>query len=255
MKNGLNQWFYEYFLKPIEAKTGYNLVNTTVYAVIAIAVLYLIYLWWKRERIRFSDLKEKVVPFVVFGSVKRVITDAVDAGILKGGIYNLYAYNVVNVSPGIYITIGILFILAYYVEKKWGIKATDIGWLLAGFHFLLLLPALRFWGFLIPVLFLALLPLPFVKPDYRFPIFSQALDGGATFFAVEFLGYGEQHVLTRFIGEHFGYIWFYILKVVLTYVVLKYTEKDEMKDLIWATVVVIGLAPGLRDLLRIIAGV
>ncbi len=261
----MQDFFNEFFVKPIYERSGYNPVNTTVYAFIALLTIYIVYKWWKSKGIRFnSHFLISLLPYVILGSTKRVITDIVDKLSLEG-LWKLYEYNVINISPGIYITTGFLFIFFYYLEKR-GILPTWssfwVGLFLAMFHLFLLFPFIQN---IQPLLYV--IPLAVVGGTITFFIgkrlgflagFSQGLDGAATYYAIEFLHYNEQHVIPSFIGENFGYIWFYIAKVIIAFLfvwLLEKEEKDEDKKVLgYAIVIIAGLAPGLRDLLRMMAG-
>ncbi len=258
-------FFDEFFVKPIYERTGYNAVNTTVYALLALLTIYIVYKWWRRRGIHFDNhFLISLLPYVIFGSSKRVLTDVVDYLNLQG-LWKFYEYNMFNVSPGIYITTAFLFIFFYYLERieklpKW--SSFWIGTALALFHIALLAPFIHSLEPLVYVLPLAIvggIAAFFVGGRLGFFAgFSQGLDGAATYYAIEFLHYNEQHVLPSFIGENFGYIWFYGIKVLVTLMfafLLEKEEKEEDKKVLgYAIVIVAGLAPGLRDLLRMMVG-
>src|SRR3989338_998799 len=71
----------DYFVHPLISQTGYNAVNTAVYATIAIIALYIIWAVFKRKNI-IIDKKfiYAVLPFVLLGSTMRVVTDSIDNG-------------------------------------------------------------------------------------------------------------------------------------------------------------------------------
>ena len=94
---------------------------------------------------------------------------------------------------------------------------------------------------------------------------GQALDGAATFFTIEIFSqltgrtYFEQHVVSSFIGDNFGYFGFYLLKVALatliSYVIITYKKAEEKeKWYIGLLVIIMGFAPGIRDVLRMVIG-
>ncbi|MEM4331397.1 MAG: DUF63 family protein, partial [Candidatus Anstonellales archaeon] len=149
----------KYFIKPIINYEGYNIVNTTTYAIIAIFGLYLTYKYFKKNNIDFDGhFFKSLIPFVFFGSIKRVITDAVNAGIAQGWPYApFYEYNIFNVTPGIYVITSLLFLSSFIIEKK--IKARNLcfyfGLFLAFIHAFLLLPFLIYYDRAILVLFIS----------------------------------------------------------------------------------------------------
>ena len=103
-------------------------------------------------------------------------------------------------------------------------------------------------------------------------IFSHFLDASATHRAIDFYGYYEKHVLPRFFIELFGTAFvMFPLKALLVFLfifvidiyIVKFMpeENDERFDyvvlfgLIKVVVIMVGLAPGLRDVFRLAMGV
>ncbi|RME78925.1 MAG: DUF63 family protein, partial [Methanobacteriota archaeon] len=170
------------------------------------------------------------------------------------------------VTPGIYITVAVAFFLLYWIEKKkgWSNLAYYGGWALALFHLALLIPAMQFIERAVWIVVLAGIAylagkMLLKNEDSSLAVMAQGLDGAATYIAITFYGYGEQHVLTSFLGSQLGYLTFYILKVALSLAILYYVNKEskseEERNLLTYAIFVMGMAPGLRDVLRLIAGV
>ncbi|RME80225.1 MAG: DUF63 family protein, partial [Methanobacteriota archaeon] len=85
---------YDYFIYPIEAHAGYNVVNTVVYGAIGLVALFLIYKWFHKKGWKFDwHFFKSLIPFIILGSTKRVVTDAVYGGALSGWIYSFYQWN------------------------------------------------------------------------------------------------------------------------------------------------------------------
>jgi uncharacterized membrane protein len=260
----------QYFINPINDRAGYNIVNTAVYAAIALVALCLIRKFLRSRKFEIDNyFIYTVIAFVLFGSTKRVITDAIDSGMQFNPLVNsLLAYNAFNVTPGIYVFVGGLFLISvaidYITKRK---AALWIGIALFVVHLLVLLSLLYrinlFYFGMIAVL--AAIPLVAFLPHFKdklmpFVIFSQALDGGATFTALDLKGgYFEQHVLSNLIGQNLGFFAFYLFKVALAAAFVYLVEKEKMdgfdKRYLLVIAMVFGLAPGLRDLLRISFGV
>ena len=75
----------EFFISPILEKTGYNAVNTLVYAGIALVAVYALFHIVKKCKVKIDNgFFWGVLSFVLFGSTARVVTDAVDAGTFTG---------------------------------------------------------------------------------------------------------------------------------------------------------------------------
>jgi uncharacterized membrane protein len=203
----------------------------------------------------------------MFGSVKRVITDVTDAGLANNWPYiNYYQYNIFNVTPGIYLFVAFLFFICYIIEKKTKINnlCFYFGVILLLFHVFLLIPFIQYYDRIVIVLYISQVgyligSLIFKDSAQRAAVFSQGFDGAATFIGVEFYGYSEQHVLPSLIGGHFGYIAFFLLKIFISCIVIWLLNKEKIeedeKHLVVYAIIVMGLAPGIRDTLRMAAGV
>lgn len=274
-------FFYDNFIDPIMSRTGYNPVNTATYAIIALASVYVIYILLKKKGIEIDKkFVYSILPFVLLGSTIRVVTDSIDSGIFKGigPIHQLvldshiYDYGVVTASPGIYlVTAAILFLSMIILRllKKWELLPY-VAIVLWAPHFLLLVPFMTYFLYAIPILILAAIPgyaaYKYFKSEMAGLIVGgQALDGAATFFTIEIFSqltgrtYFEQHVVSSFIGDNFGYFGFYLLKVALatliSYVIITDKKAEEKeKWYIGLLVIIMGFAPGIRDVLRMVIG-
>jgi uncharacterized membrane protein len=85
------------------------------------------------------------------------------------------------------------------------------------------------------------------------------LDSSATFVSVMFFGYVEQHPVPRFFIESAGGWTFFALKLAVLlpslYIIDKYAEDKEFRTFLKIVILILGLAPGLRDAIRLAAGV
>jgi uncharacterized membrane protein len=95
-------------------------------------------------------------------------------------------------------------------------------------------------------------------------VFSHSLDGAASYVAINlFMGgtfYFEQHVVSGALGSTFGTMFaFYIVKVLFStlavWIVETSDDKRDEKNYILLLLIIFGLAPGVRDALRLLAGV
>jgi uncharacterized membrane protein len=86
---------------------------------------------------------------------------------------------------------------------------------------------------------------------------GQSLDGGATLVGVALLKYSEQHVLANAIFSIGSPLLFYFVKVAFGVLACKAAASRESEEgnYLLALVAVLGWGPGLRDALRILAGV
>jgi uncharacterized membrane protein len=277
----MENFIYDYFIEPILSRTGYNVVNTLTYAIIAMVCLYLIFNFFKMRKISVDkNFVVATLCFVLLGSTVRVVTDSIDTGVFKpitpihafivGS--HIYDYGFLTVSPGIYVVIAFVFLL--FVVSLSSINKLDelwkIGIALWLPHFLLILPFLAYVPFALLIIVLAAIPFFaarfFIRDDMLSLIVgAHALDGAATFVAIEVLpkfapiSYFEQHVVSSHIGILTGsYLFFYLLKIAISFSAAWLLSKEKMdeqeKNYVALVVIIMGLAPGLRDLLRLAIG-
>jgi len=106
---------------------------------------------------------------------------------------------------------------------------------------------------------------PFYSGINLMLFFGHFLDASATYIAIDYYGYAEKHVLPTFFIEVFGTASvMLLLKAFIVIIVIYYLDvlyKDEFQKnpiltgLVKVAVLVLGLAPGTRDLLRLTIGV
>jgi len=100
-------------------------------------------------------------------------------------------------------------------------------------------------------------------------VLGHALDGAATFVVIDLFGkfsgipYGEQHVVPNMIGgilgsSGFGFLLFYAIKVALSFAAVYFINKEANNDreryFLILLLAIMGIAPGIRDVLRMLAG-
>jgi uncharacterized membrane protein len=276
----MENFIYDYFIKPIWDHSGYNIVNTLVYAVIAIAAVYALYRALKGRVKVDGRFIAGVLSFVLFGSTIRVVTDSIDTGVFKPVTplhqlvldSHLWDYGYLTVTPGVYILVAACLLasmLALHRLRKMELLPY-VGLILWLPHFLLLLPFMGYAVFAIPILILAAIPAylarSYLKDDILALIVAgQALDGAATFFVIDYFSkisgirYFEQHVISSAIGSIGGtYFTFYLLKVAISFGAAYVLQKEKMeledKYFIALILMIMGFAPGIRDILRMVVG-
>lgn len=258
-------FFQEYFINPIINASGYNPVNTTVYGLILIIAVYLIFKLLKKLDIKIDRyFSISLLPFIILGGLVRVLEDA--------EVLTSYLF----VSPLVYFMIFFVTLASLFssilIEKKFGIKyykpffAIGLSILLYSLIFIelvnlvavtiiLLITVAWFGGFLL---------INYLKPKIlsmqnSLVLGGHMLDASATFTALSFFGYWEQHVLPSFFIDLFGPVSFFILKLAVLIPVLflvdRYVENEEEKNWLKLIILVLGLAPGVRDMTRLGMGV
>jgi len=189
-----------------------------------------------------------------------------------------FDYGYWTVTPGIYLVTAALFLVAILIGRALGRGgfAAYAGWMLASFPVLLLLPMAVHFGYALAIVALAAVAAISMKHLLKFswkntlPVFAHAFDGAATWVAINWFGpaqgvaYFEQHVLSGGIGTAtpLGFGLFFILKVAFASAAVHYLAKDGEKEgvpplameLTLCAITVLGLAPGLRDMLRLLLG-
>lgn len=255
------EFINEYFIRPIEMREGYNIVNTVVYVVIAILALYLLSRYFNKKNIPFLDERMifSALPYAITAGMIRAIVDFVDNTKMQEGIYGLYTYSYWNVTPGIYIVMSSIFLFVYYLEHRYSLNKISmiIGYAMLVFHLFLILPHITHISALIslimayiPAILLSSTPLQF------YAYLGQALDGASTFVAIELIGkYQEKHVVASAIGDNFSYLLFYLLKIGIVYVIDRYYTKVGLKEddrrMVLGLAAILGLGIGTRNMIRV----
>jgi len=278
----ISDFIYKYYIDPIRYEQPYNAVETITYALILIAAVYLIYRWFRSSGFELdAKFVLATLPYVVFGGVLRVIQDT---HMIQGDIQFLI------VTPFIYIVIFVftfgMLLLSRYLEKQKMVD--DYAKVYAGAGFLatfcaalVLLP----WGLYhtrIDLFVLAIIPLMAVTataavwafmryvlkwqyindPLYIALLFGQLLDASATSYGIDLhpgVHYIEQHVVGSGLIQMTGtaFVMFPLKLVVLfpaIYVMQLY--RKEANTVFWHLVllamIVVGMAPGIRDMVRMV---
>ena len=273
-------FFSEYFIRPILENTGYNAVNTAVYAVIFALAVFGIYKLLIRMNIRVDKkFFLGIFPFILFGSLLRVVQDS--------GLYSTYLL----VSPLVYI---VLFVIALAglatalfaakimgdyqkYHKPWAV----IGWILVVLALALLAPAgaanpeaigialllTAGWGIVIYVgyRYRTKAGLKWLSKENAGILWTHMFDASTTFTALQFYasqGYFEQHVLSNTIIGFLGPSGQFVMKLAVVPIVLWILDRELRKDedrqlrgFLKIAVFILGFAPGLRNIVRLVIGV
>lgn len=256
-----------YFLSPLGR--SYNPINSAVYAILLFVAIYLLSRVLPRLKVEVDEkFMIALLPFILLGSCLRVFQDA----------------QIVNslflVSPLIYLLVFaytfVCLVLSLQIAKKTGI-AYHSPLLIFGIapvaysSIQLILRIVNLESIVLTFAFsgaaclLSFLGFYCINRLVRFDkftldlgvVFSNMLDVSATYVGVTFYGYGEQHFLVRLLTDVFGSgIVFYLLDFVGIVLVLLVLERILRKEqvllgLFRLTLVILGLAPALRDILRV----
>ena len=284
----ISDFIYKYYIDPIRMGQPYNIVDTLTYAVILVLGVYLLYRWMSQST-WLSDIGFKIdtsfilatLPYVILGGLLRVVQDA---GMIQGNFQFLL------VTPLIYFvlfffTISMLFLSRYITlqgfTKNFLTFYTFAG-ILSAFVVLLVLFA---WGINyahVDLFILAIIPLMAITatllvwacmryllrweyvtdPLYLILIFGQLMDASATSYGIDLhpsVRYIEQHVVGSGLIEltHTAFVMFPLKLVVLfpaIYIMELYRKEANPAfwHLVLLAMIVVGLAPGIRDMMRMV---
>lgn len=293
----IQNFIQEYFVDYIWLHKGYNIYNTFVFALIALFFIWLILKVFTKYKIKIDkNLIFSVIPFVLFGSTIRVLTDSIDTGVMQqyvlinpnffSEVYTIILnsqilnYGYLTVTPGIYIVIASIFLscltICNFYKKMNYLKYIGLSFFIV--PFILLLPLIRYplYPFLILVLaisavFVCYLLFKKLKIDEFMLVMvaAHALDGATTFISIDVFNklefvctkfgrcYSEQHVVPSILGEQTFFV-FFLVKVLIISIAAYILSREEMnaneKYYLILILLVMGLAPGTRNLLRIMIG-
>lgn len=278
----IRDFIYKYYVDPIVYGQPYNIVDTLTYALVLIVALYIIYRWLSRSKIVQVDSRFilATLPYVVLGGLLRVVEDTgmisppwqyllitpliyfvlflltvlvlvSTAHAEKAGLIRNYA--LFYAGTGVVACIAVSGLLVSFGLQN-GIIAVSVLATILGMGVLatlLVYGAMRYllgWKYAADPLYLAL-------------IFGQMLDASATSYGIDLhpLDYMEVHVVGSNLIELTGtaFVMFPLKLAVLfpgIYILERY--RDEGPAILWYLIVLamitVGLAPGIRDMVRMV---
>ena len=278
----ISDFIYKYYIDPVRYEQPYNAVETITYALILIAALILIYYWFKKSDIAIDGtFVLATLPYVILGGVLRVVQDT---HMITSDFQFLL------VTPPIYVllffyAIVILFFSKYLAEQGFCdnyLKLYAGAGLFTSFCVVLFLLA---WGIthtridlfvlaIIPLMAIAATALVFscmryvlkweyvTDPLYITLLFGQLLDASATSYGIDLhpsIQYIEQHVVGSFLIDWTGtaFVMFPLKLIVLfpaVYIMEQYRKEANPAfwHLILLAMITVGLAPGIRDMTRMV---
>jgi uncharacterized membrane protein len=268
----LGSWINEYYVDPIIYDTGYNPVNTVTWAIVlGIAILGLIRLFRRLELKIDERLVLYTIPYIIAGSSLRVIEDA-----------NLLSppWKYLLITPLIYFLVFAVTISALLLTRKVlgrdfyrGYAAIGIIWTLinlaalaaVGFKNIWVIAAVFFLGSALTGGFClsrqALPWLRFLDNRYNLAIlYAHMLDASSTYIGVDWFGYYEKHVVPTLLIDLTGTAAvMFPLKLMILLPVLSMIDgsmKDaSLRNLTKLALITLGLAPAVRNTLRLALGI
>jgi uncharacterized membrane protein len=272
----LISWINKYYIDPIVHDTGYNPVDTATWAILlGLALLGLIKIFQKMDLQVDGRLIQSTLPYVVAGASLRVIEDAelVPA-----------PWRYLLITPMIYLLVFALTITALLLAR-WaaGAEFYRVYAAMGGIWALFNLAVLSWLGFanlwviiavfslgtaLAGSIYLLIYLMRSVFPllgllDHRCNLavlYVHMLDASSTYLGVDWFGYHEEHVVPTFLIDLFGTaaVMFPLKLLILlpaVFAIDRYGEDDQLRYLLKLTLIVLGLAPAVRNTLRLAVGV
>ncbi len=257
----INKWFWQ----PKIHQEGYNVVDTTVYSLIFVLAVFLVYKYFLKPKLKKKEIcfdKTFMIAlcgWVLSASGLRVLRDL--------NFYETYWL----VSPGISFVIFIPCILTLFLSLKLGKKQYYKLWGLVGYAFaffnILKLPLNNIPGFVWVISIISgwIILFSFLKRKFsKFltswnlgAIYAHLFDATATFVAMQFFGFRELHILPTFLINQFGPWIMFPLKLsvvpLVLYLIDKYSENENDKKYLKIIIIILGLATGSRDLLLLLS--
>ncbi|MFH0889764.1 MAG: DUF63 family protein [Candidatus Aenigmatarchaeota archaeon] len=253
-----------YFIDPLVNQTGkYNVVNTVVYAIVLFFVAYILYEKVLKKRVTID--KNFALAFSSFAVLASSLHVLKDMGILPKIIFD---------TPSIYVLMGFLFLVSFVISKILEKEMKIAYW--KTLSFIALAPAVVIIIFILSnahnlaglvyvlslfaisnaVIYLAGMKFAKILTKENFAVLAaHMLDASSTFVAISFFNYGEQHMVPTFLMGLFGPVAMFPLKLLIIGAVILILDKDikdkNFRTFIKLVILVLGLAPGLRDALRL----
>ena len=284
----ISDFFYKYYIDPIKNGQAYNVVDTLTYAIILVIGVYILYRWMSSSTyLAQSGFKFDyqfilaTVPYVILGGLVRVIEDT-------GMITSDWKY--LFITPLIYFTlfffvIGVMFLSRYLTLK--GITQNFFQfYAFAGAAAVVIASIILLaWSTThhgVDLFILAIIPLMGITatvivwgimkyvlkwtyvsdPVYLTLLFGQLLDASATSYGIDFhpsVQYVEQHVVgSALIGMTGTALVMFPLKLLVLFPAVYVMEmyRKEANPAFWHLVllamIVVGFAPGIRDMVRMV---
>ena len=284
----ISDFIYKYYIDPIKTGQAYNIVDTLTYAIILVIGVYVLYRWLSASTcmtdagFRFdADFILATGPDVILGGLVRVIEDT-------GMIASDWRY--LLVTPLIYFVlfffvISMMFLSRYLTVR--GITGNFIRfYAFAGITAMviasLILLAFGMTHYGVDLVILSVIPLMAVTataivwavmryalawgyvsdPLYLVLLFGQLLDASATSYGIDLhphVQYVEQHVVGSTLIAMTGtaFVMFPLKLIVLfpaVYVMQMYRKEANPAfwHLVLLAMIVVGFAPGVRDMVRMV---
>ena len=266
--------------------SGYTIFNTVVYTLILVIFILAIIKMFRKIEIDPISIFYSIIPFIFLGSSTRALVDngiypktifLITPGlyILVGMItifsflFSIYLFNKKGIDYRYTLLfLGILFsipnIIFFSNVNFTAIAYVILTWIIVSIIFL----AMAFFVLYIKNIIVenngeknisnTLEKIKKYKINFSI-LLAHLFDASTTYVAVEYYNYYEQHVLPNAINQLFDtYLTLFPMKIIVIigalYIIDQYFDDLMIKNLLKLTVFVLGLAPGLRNILTMAIG-
>ncbi|OPX63354.1 MULTISPECIES: DUF63 family protein [unclassified Methanoregula] len=284
----ISDFIYKYYIDPIRYGEAYNVVDTLTYAIILVIGVYILYRWLSASTY-LSDAGFRfdgtfilaTVPYVILGGLLRVVEDT---GMIESD------WRFLLITPLIYFTLFFFVIGMMFLARELAVRGITKNFIqfyaFAGIA-AMVIASLVLLGFGmahngIDLVILSVIPLMAVTatavvwgvmryalgwsyvsdPVYLTLIFGQLLDASATSYGIDLhphVQYVEQHVVGSTLIAMTGtaFVMFPLKLIVLfpaVYVMQLYRKEASPAfwHLVLLAMIVVGFAPGVRDMVRMV---
>jgi uncharacterized membrane protein len=281
MIDALREFITTYYIQPITHDTGYNPVNTITWALVLVAFLYLTLKLLQLLKIQIDRrFIAAVVPYIVVGATLRVIEDA--EFVRPPLSYLLITPLIFFLLFGCCLLLLIIAVQIAQASRVVNIQYTHVFglfgllWCLANLALLIWFASIEVPWVPVAVIGIATALTGAIyalasKYNIRFlsdrlnlaVIAAHLLDATSSYIGIDLLGYAGKHVIEGLIVEYTGTAaGMYLLKLGILLPVLyvldtEFTEEEEgeLRYLVLLALLMIGLAPAVRNTLRMMLGV
>ncbi len=270
--SAFGDFIQRYYIDPIIHDTSYNPVDTVTWAIfLCLAVLGLVKLFRRLEIKMDERLVVCTIPYILAGSSLRVIEDA---DLVQPPASFLL------ITPPIFFLVFFVTAACLLLTRKIlgedfyrGYAALGLAWTTLNLVLLSIVGFRNAWVIAVVFAFgsaltgvilllrLRLRWLDFLDDRFNLAIiYAHMLDASSTYVGMDWFGYYEKHVVPTFLIDLVGTAAImYPLKLLILLPLLKVIdssiEDPSLRNLTKLTLIILGLAPALRNTLRLALGV
>ncbi|MEA2051637.1 MAG: DUF63 family protein [Euryarchaeota archaeon] len=275
MTDAINEFLYTYYIHPITYDTGYNPINTITWALMLGLIIFLLLKILKKLGIVIDKrFIAAVSPYIFVAASLRVMEDAdlfsppISYMLITPLIYFLIFFccvailvilrvlsrpNRINDYVMLFGLIGVLWFIANMILLLRNEVIVNL-WVLFA--------VIGISGMIMLVIYIigAKLHAKFLTESLNVSVLAaHLLDASSSYIGIDFLGYHGKHVIEGMIVQYTGSaVGMFLLKLgilmpVLYLLDICFDEREiELKNLVLLALIVIGLAPAVRNTLRMV---